>query len=103
MEINLADIEAKAREAVNNLTDEQIREIVLANKVRQKVATKKYYNAETAKLSRQRKAAELRAMTEILAKRGLLDEVNAQAAALADAQLAEEEIVDEQEPTGVGV
>lgn len=95
MEINLADIEAKAREAVNSMTDEQIREIVLANKVRQKVATKKYYNPESAKALRQRKQAELRAMTEILASRGLLDEVNKQASALADAQLAELETEEE--------
>jgi hypothetical protein len=84
--INLDSIQAE----VANMDLEALKAAVLKAKVKQKVATKKYYNPEAAKRARDKRAAELKAMTELLRSKGLLDEVEAQARQQADEQLATE-------------
>lgn len=86
-EINLEQISAE----VESLSLEDLKKAVLDAKVKQRVATKKYYNPEAAKATRQKRAAELKAMENRLKEEGLYDEIMKQAAIDADAKLSEEE------------
>lgn len=85
--IDLAAINAE----VDGLSLEDLKEQVLKAKVRQMVATKKYYNPETAKKTRVKRAAMLKVMFEKLKAAGVYDDVMKQAGELADEQLAEQD------------
>lgn len=94
MEIDLAAIEAE----LSQLTPEQMKQQLLDAKVKQKVATKKYYNPETARKARLKKAEQLK---QIAAKAkgmaatkpgfaNLYEQIEAEAKELAEEKLAEE-------------
>lgn len=86
-DIDLSQIEAQIAE----LSPEQLREQLTQIKTRQKVAQKKYYNPERAKLQRAAAAAKLKALEAAARAAGIYDEIEAAAKAAADAKLAEEE------------
>ena len=95
MEIDVNELEQE----IAKLTPEELKQQLLDAKVKQRVATKKYYNPETAKKARQKKSATLAAQAE-LAKtmaatdpkyKNLYDQIMAEAAELADAKLAQDE------------
>lgn len=95
MEINVAELEQE----LNKLTPDELKAQLLEAKVRQRVATKKYYNPETAKKARQ-KAAAMRAEMAAKAKTlpatapgfaNLYDQIMAEAAEEADRRLGTEE------------
>lgn len=85
--IDMAAIEAE----VQNMDLDALRKAVLDATVKQRVATKKWYNPETARKARQKKAAFLAKAREILAQKGLLDSVKEEAGRLADEAIAQEE------------
>ena len=98
MEIDLAALEAD----IAQLSPEDLKKQLLDAKVRQKVATKKYYNADTAKKARQKKAAILKAQAE-LAKtmpstdaryKNLYEQIMAEAEEVAAEKLGENEAED---------
>lgn len=94
MEIDIQAIEAE----LSLLTPEQMKQQLLDAKVKQKVATKKYYNADTAKKARQKKAEQTRQLTAKaklmpatkLGFANLYEQIEAEAKELAEAKLAEE-------------
>lgn len=73
-----------------NMSEEDLRKTLLDMKVKEKVNTKKYYNADTAKKQREKATAKRKALIELAKSRGFYDEINSQAAELATAKLAEE-------------
>lgn len=77
---------------VDGLSLDELKEQVLKAKVRQMVATKKYYNPETAKKTRLKAAAKMKAMFAKLKEAGLYDDLMKEAGEQADAQLAAEEV-----------
>lgn len=93
----MADIDIAGLEnEINQLSAEDLRSQLLEAKVKQRVATKKYYNPENAKKLRQKRAKELTAMTE-RAKgapatqpgfANLYDQIMAEAKTEADSRLA---------------
>lgn len=84
---------------VNQLSEEDLRKALVEMKTKQKVSTKKYYNPETAKAARQKKAAVFAAMVAQAKALGLYDQIDAEASEAAEAKLAEadEAEADEQE------
>ncbi len=92
------DIEALKAE-LESLSEEDLRKQLLDAKVRQRVATKKYYNPESARNQRLKRAEKLKQMQERAkgmpatdSKYGnLWEQIQAEATAEADRQLAEEE------------
>lgn len=84
--LNLDEVMAE----LEAMSDEELRKSLLEMKVKEKVNTKKYYNADTAKKQRQKLAAKKKAMTEIARQRGFYDEINERAGVLASEKLAEE-------------
>jgi len=98
MEINIAELESQ----ISQLSPEELKQQLLDAKVKQRVATKKYYNPEAAKRQRDKRAATLKAQAE-LAKgmpatvpgyANLYEQILAEANDLADAKLAEAEAVE---------
>ena len=85
VEIDLEEILGEVEE----MDLEAIKAELIKSKTRQRVASKTYYNPETAKKARQRKAAKSKAMEVRLKEAGLYDLVVAEARELADQQLAE--------------
>ena len=101
MEIDISKIKAE----VSNLTLEDLRAQLVDAKAKQKVATKKYYNADTAKKARQKRSEELKQMTE-RAKQlpatqpglsNLYEQIQAEAARVADEKLGVTEAESEPE------
>lgn len=84
--INLDTIEAE----VGKLSLEELKKQLLDAKVRQSVATKKYYNPEKAKARRQQVAAKFSAMVEKAKELGIYEDLMDEARELADEKLAEE-------------
>lgn len=84
VQINLDEI----MKDIQSMTPEQMAAEVLKYKTAQKVATAKYSNPEAGKKYRQTRAAKLKAMQDKLKELGLLDNINKQAKAAADAKLA---------------
>lgn len=95
MELNIAELEAQ----VGQLTHEELKQQLLDAKVKQRVATKKYYNPEAAKALRAKKAATQKAQAELAktmpaTKEGfanLYEQILAEANEIADQKLADEE------------
>jgi hypothetical protein len=95
MEINVAELEQE----IGKLTPEELKQQLLDAKVKQRVATKKYYNPETAKKARQKRSAILSKQAELAksmaaTKPGfanLYDQIMAEANEIADAKLADQE------------
>lgn len=73
---------------LESMSEEDLRKTLLDMKVKQKVATGKYYNPEAAKVQRQKAAAKQKALIQLAKDRGLYDEINAAAKAKADEVLA---------------
>lgn len=94
MEINVAELEAQ----ISQLSPEELKQQLLDAKVKQRVATKKYYNPETAKKARDKRTATLKAQAELAktmpaTKEGfanLYEQILAEANELADQKLAED-------------
>lgn len=86
---NTIDINALKAE-VEGLSEADLRELVLSTKVRQMVATKKYYNPETAKRARQKAAEKYNLAVAALKASGQYDEIMAQAKEMAEEKLANE-------------
>lgn len=93
--INLDELQAK----VKAMSPEELQKIVFDAKVKQRVATKKYYNPETAKRARLKKAEEIKAAAAQLAAlpapegsgfANMLEYVNSEAGQEADRKLSEE-------------
>lgn len=85
-DIDLGAIEAE----LAKMTPEELKAQLVEIKARQKVATKKYYNPETAKKARLKKAAQVQAMMELAAKMGLIEQINKAATEEANRRLAAE-------------
>lgn len=85
--IDIAAIEAE----VAKLSPEDIRKALLDFKVKQNVTTKKYYNPETAKRARQKKAAMQAEMVKLAKAAGIYDDIVAEAKTKAEEILAEED------------
>jgi hypothetical protein len=86
--IDFAAIDAQ----VQNMSQEELIKLVTAAKVKQKVATKKYYNPAAAKAQRLKRAAFLKQAEAALAKAGLMEQIKAEV----DVQVAEE-LADQEE------
>lgn len=84
--LNLDEVMAE----LEGMSDEELRKSLLEMKVKEKINTKKYYNADAAKKQRQKMAAKKRLMTEIAKTRGFYNEINDRAAVLATEKLAED-------------
>ncbi len=69
-DINIEDILAE----VGNMSMEELQAAVVEKKARQRVATKKYYNPEAAKLQRQRAAAKVKVMEQKLLESGMTEQ-----------------------------
>lgn len=72
--IDFGAIEAQ----LQNLDKDALLKLVVDARVKQRVATKKYYNADAAKLQRQKRAAQIKAAADLIAKMGLTKELEAQ-------------------------
>lgn len=83
---------SKIDQEVGSMAETELRQFVLDTKVRQRVATKKYYNADAAKVRRQAQAAKYQAACEQLRKLGKFDEVMEAAEEEADNRLAATEV-----------
>jgi hypothetical protein len=86
--IDFAAIDAQ----VKNMSQDELIKLVTAAKVKQKVATKKYYNPTAAKNQRLKRAAFLKEAEKALAAAGLMDQIKANV----DIQVAEE-LADQEE------
>jgi len=84
VELDIAALQAE----LANLSEEDLRAQLIEYKTKQKVATKKYSNPQTAKAYRDRVAAKRKLMTEMAEKLGLMDAINAEANKRAEAKLA---------------
>jgi len=95
MEIDIAALENE----ISQMSPEDLKQQLLDAKVRQKVATKKYYNPETAKKARVKKAETLKAQAALAktmpaSKPGfanLYEQILAEANEIADQKLGETE------------
>lgn len=94
LNINLDEIKAQ----VATMDMDALREMVTKAKVRQRVATKKYYNPETAKKARLKAAAQLKAAEEALKAAGLWGQVENEIKARVDEELGAAEAEAESEP-----
>lgn len=74
-----------------NMSEEDLRKSLLDIKVKQKIATKKYYNPEAAKAQRQKAAERMRALVAKAKELGIYDSINEEAGKLADEKLIEDE------------
>lgn len=83
--IDVAAIEAE----VLKLSPEEIRKALLDFKVKQNVTTKKYYNPETAKRARQKKAAMQALMVKMAKEAGIYEGIVEEAKLKAEEILAE--------------
>lgn len=94
------DIEKMSAE-IESMSVEDLKKQVLDAKVKQRVASKKYYNPESAKKQRVKRAAELAQMVARAKELGIYDDIMKEAAEEADAKLASEEAeeVPEEVPT----
>jgi len=94
MEIDVQELEAQ----IEKLSPEELKKMLLDAKVRQRVTSKKYYNPETAKKARDKKALVLKAQAEAAKNlpatdgksANLYEQILSEAAVLADQKLAEE-------------
>lgn len=91
MEIDIAALEAQ----VSQLSQEDLIKQLVEIKTRQKVAQKKYYNPETAKKARLKRAEEIKIMTKMAQDLGLLAGINEQASKAAAEKLGESEAEDD--------
>lgn len=88
---------SKFEEQLSSMSEEQLRQQLLDIKTKQAVATKKYYNPETAKKARVKRAAEVALMVETAKKLGIYDSIVAEAKTKAEAIVAEDEVSNEAE------
>lgn len=95
MEVDYAELEAQ----LNQMTPEELKKQLLDAKVKQRIATKKYYNPETAKKARDKKSAMIKAQADAARKlpatdgksANLYEQIMAEASRLADEKLGESE------------
>lgn len=73
---------------IGKMSEEDLRKTLLDMKVKEKVATGKYYNPETAKKARLKAAATKKAIVELAKKNGWFDAIDAEAKKTADAEIA---------------
>lgn len=85
------DIEKMSAE-INSMSVEDLKKQILDAKVKQRVASKKYYNPESAKKQRLKRAEELKQMVAKAKELGIYDDIMSQAQVEADAKLAAEEV-----------
>lgn len=83
--IDLASIEAD----ISKLSKEELFKALVDIKSKQRIATKKYYNPETAKKQRQKRAAFAKALADKAKELGIYDEIVEAASEVADEALAD--------------
>lgn len=84
--IDLDQIQAE----LSSMSEADLRKTLLDMKVKEKVNTKKYYNADTAKKQRDKTTAKRKALIQLAKDRGFFDEINEQATKQAEEVLAGE-------------
>jgi uncharacterized protein involved in propanediol utilization len=89
--IDLEAIQAEVAAKVNAMTDEEAADALLQLRVKQKVQQKKYQSPERQKAYQAKKKEFNRLLKERAMKAGSYDTINEEAAAKADAKLAEDE------------
>jgi hypothetical protein len=95
MEINIEEIQSQ----LAGMDKEALIALVTEARVKQRVATKKYYNPETAKKARQKKAEMLKLAAVQLEKLGLMGEVKARVDAGVAEKLGDTDVSDEDDET----
>jgi|WetSurMetagenome_2_1015567.scaffolds.fasta_scaffold1133630_1 hypothetical protein len=96
-EIDLNAINAEIEASIAAKTPQEIEAELLALRVKQKVAQKKYQSPERQKTYQAKQKAMKSALKKRALELGIYDAVNTRAGELADAQLAAEELASEPE------
>lgn len=73
VDFDLSAIEAE----VGKMSQEDLIAELVKTRARQRAATKKYYNPETAKRARVKRSAKLKAMAQVAEQLGLTEQINA--------------------------
>jgi len=73
VELDLNAIEAE----VGGMSKEDLIAELVKTRARQRAATKKYYNPESAKKARAKRSAKLKAMAQVAEQLGLTEQINA--------------------------